>query len=148
MSKAQTPFEILGVTPADDMTTIRMAWRAKVRRLHPDVVGNTRAASSRLAEVNAAFDALQGHQPSKRAKAAKAAEEERAAHEAVRMAQEAARQRAELRHQREVAEAERRLAALEHAKAEALKAKLQGHMGTVQATAVNGYAVARKILAA
>ena len=148
MSRARTPFEILGVTPADDMATIRMAWRAKVRRLHPDVVGNTQAASNLLAEVNAAFDALQGHEPSKAAKAAQAAEEERVARMVARKAREAALQRAELRRRKEAVEAKRRLAALERAKVEAIKERLQGHMGTLQAKAANGYAAARKILAA
>lgn len=148
MSRARTPFEILDVTPADDMATIRMAWRAKVRRLHPDVVGNTRAASNRLAEVNAAFDALQGHAPLKAAKAAQAAEKERVARMAANIAHEAALQRAKLRRRKEAEEAKRRRTELERAKAEAIKDRLQGHMGTVQAKAANGYAAARKILAA
>lgn len=61
MSKKRTAFSILGVTPADDMATIRMAWRAKVRRLHPDRAADKSVATAELAEVNAAFDALQGH---------------------------------------------------------------------------------------
>ncbi|MEM9425657.1 MAG: J domain-containing protein [Pseudomonadota bacterium] len=56
-------FAVLGVTPADDMTTIRMAWRSKVRLLHPDRARNRAKATADLAEVNAAFDALQGHVP-------------------------------------------------------------------------------------
>lgn len=63
MNKGRTPFEILGVTPADDLQTIRLAWRAKVRRLHPDHAQNKTRATAQLAEVNAAFDALQGHVP-------------------------------------------------------------------------------------
>lgn len=56
-------FAVLGVSPADDMTTIRMAWRSKVRALHPDRARNRAKATADLAEVNAAFDALQGHVP-------------------------------------------------------------------------------------
>ncbi|MEL7149247.1 MAG: J domain-containing protein [Pseudomonadota bacterium] len=63
MGKTRSPFDILGVTPADDMATIRMAWRAKVRALHPDRAKNKRQATAALADVNAAFDALQGHEP-------------------------------------------------------------------------------------
>ncbi len=68
MSKKRTPFDILGVTPADEMTTIRLAWRAKVRLLHPDRMTDKAAATAELAEVNAAFDALQGHIPKRSAK--------------------------------------------------------------------------------
>ena len=63
MGKTRSPFDVLGVTPADDMATIRMAWRAKVRALHPDRAKNKRRATAALADVNAAFDALQGHEP-------------------------------------------------------------------------------------
>ena len=63
MGKLRSPFEVLGVTPADDMPTIRLAWRAKVRALHPDRAENKRRATAELAEVNAAFDALQRHEP-------------------------------------------------------------------------------------
>ncbi|MGR3511282.1 MAG: J domain-containing protein [Paracoccaceae bacterium] len=75
MRKNRKLFDLLGVSPADDMTTIRMAWRAKVRALHPDLAGDKALATERLAEVNAAFDALQGHmpKPSMRPKAANAA---------------------------------------------------------------------------
>lgn len=63
MKRTRSPFKILGVSPKDDMTTIRMAWREKVRRLHPDLAEDKVAATADLAEVNAAFDALQGHVP-------------------------------------------------------------------------------------
>ncbi|MEO0916710.1 MAG: J domain-containing protein [Pseudomonadota bacterium] len=63
MRKCQKAFELLDVSPSDDMTTIRMAWRAKVRALHPDQAQDKSWANARLAEVNAAFDALQGHVP-------------------------------------------------------------------------------------
>lgn len=63
MKKTRTPFDILGVSPADDMTVIRMAWRRKVRQYHPDQAFDKSAATAELAEINAAFDALQGHVP-------------------------------------------------------------------------------------
>ncbi len=148
MSKARTPFDILGVTPADEMTTIRMAWRAKVRRHHPDVAGNAPDATERLAEINAAFDALQGHVPSAEAKAAGAAEVARVVRKAKRAARAADKRRAEARRKAEAAAARQRTEALEAAKAEAIRARLEGHKGTIQAKAANGYARARRILAA
>lgn len=66
MSKARSPFAVLGVSPSDEMTTIRMAWRAKVRALHPDQAHDKAAATAKLAEANAAFDALQGHVPKRK----------------------------------------------------------------------------------
>lgn len=74
MRKNRKLFDLLGVSPADDITTIRMAWRAKVRALHPDLAEDKARATRQLAEVNAAFDALQGHvpKPSMRPKAANA----------------------------------------------------------------------------
>lgn len=63
MKRPRSPFDILEVSPSDDLTTIRLAWRAKVRRLHPDRAQNAALATAELAEVNAAFDALKGHKP-------------------------------------------------------------------------------------
>ncbi len=68
MKKNRSPFDILGVSPADDMTVIRMAWRRKVRQLHPDLAEDKASATAELAEVNAAFDAVQGHVPKRTAK--------------------------------------------------------------------------------
>lgn len=62
---APDPFKTLGVRPSDDMTTIRLAWRAKVRAHHPDHASDPVVATAELAEINAAFDALQGHVPRK-----------------------------------------------------------------------------------
>jgi curved DNA-binding protein CbpA len=145
MSKTRTPFDILGVTPADDMATIRMAWRAKVRQLHPDVAGNTKGSNERLAEVNAAFDALQGHKPKLRAEAPKTSD---AVRPVERARSEVRKQRAEARRKSDVEAARRAAQAAETAKAGAIRARLRDHMGTVYATAATGYAIARRILAA
>lgn len=69
MAHARCPFEVLGVSPEDDMPTIRMAWLAKVRLLHPDFAMDKARATDELATVNAAFDALQGHTPNHRVRA-------------------------------------------------------------------------------
>ena len=148
MKQHRSDFDILGVTPADDMATIRMAWRAKVRELHPDVAGNSAGSTERLMEVNAAFDALQGHEPSARARARKQADLERRAQTAELAARAAACRRAEERARLEAVQKKQRAAALERAKAAAIKARLKAHMGTVHARAANGYAAARKILVA
>lgn len=148
MKANRTPFEILGVTPADDMTTIRMAWRAKVRVLHPDVAGNTAQATERLAEINAAFDALQGHKPSAASRAARAADVEREARAARRAAKEAKRQRDVLRRRAEAARAERQASETKRAMDSARKAMLARHRGTLHAKAANAYASACKITAA
>ncbi|MEM6385893.1 MAG: J domain-containing protein [Pseudomonadota bacterium] len=102
MSEVRNPFDVLGVTPADDILTIRAAWRAKVRALHPDQAKNKAEATSRLAEVNAAFDALQSHVPSAEAQErARAKRDERAE----------ARAKAALKRRADAAERGRRRAA-------------------------------------
>lgn len=146
MSNTRTPFDILGVTPADDMATIRMAWRAKVRRLHPDVAGNTEGSTETLAEVNAAFDALQGHKPKVRAQPADAPKAAGAVRPVKHARTEDRKKRAAARCEAEAALREAQAA--ETARAEAIKARLWDHMGTVYAKAATGYAAARKILAA
>ncbi len=51
--------KLLGVSPRDDAATVRRAWRALVRTYHPDqFTGDKDAASKRLAELNAAYDAV------------------------------------------------------------------------------------------
>ncbi|MEM7752668.1 MAG: J domain-containing protein [Pseudomonadota bacterium] len=137
MRKTRSPFDILGVSPADDITAIRMAWRAKVRLLHPDRATDKAAATALLAEVNAAFDALQGHVPKLEAKATTERKAPRC-HER--------RQRAEL------AEATRRKAqaakrgAME--KAQAAQVKRKTGSGTISGRAAIGYAEARKAIRA
>lgn len=58
-------FDVLGVSPEDDITTIRLAWRRKVKELHPDIAEDKKAAGALLARINAAFGELQNHQPFK-----------------------------------------------------------------------------------
>ncbi len=87
-----SPWSLLGVSPEDDPATIRSAWRALVRSYHPDLARTDRAAANRkLAEINAAFDAVCDHEATRcRLDAARRAESARRA-EARRRA-EAARQ--------------------------------------------------------
>lgn len=150
MSKTRTPFDILGVSPSDDMTTIRMAWRAKVRLLHPDHADDRKTATAKLAAVNAAFDALQGHAPCKKVKAAGAAKRARDAAELIARAKRAARRRAEARQAAERASEEarrhREALALADAKKRAAKKRLMAQVGTINAKAAHGYAEARKVV--
>jgi len=63
-SAKPTPFEVLGVTPADDYATIRRAWKKLVKENHPDLNGQDKdAATARLTALNAAFDRLRNHAP-------------------------------------------------------------------------------------
>lgn len=58
-------FRLLGVPPDADAATIRTAWRALVRRYHPDQIRDDRAAADRrLADLNAAYDMDSSWQPS------------------------------------------------------------------------------------
>lgn len=61
------PWEVLGVSPTDDPATIRAAWRALVRSYHPDLAQADReGANRRLAEINAAFDAVSDPEAARR----------------------------------------------------------------------------------
>ena len=146
MSMTRNPFLILGVSPADDMTTIRMAWRAKVRLLHPDRAHDKKKATADLAEVNAAFDMLRGHVPTAQVKAGKVRQDA----ELQERARRAAKHRAEARRRAEErAEAARRhREALERgaAKAHAAKTRLEAEMGTINARAAQGYEAARRVV--
>ena len=96
------PWKLLGVSPWDSPAVIRQAWRALVRSYHPDLAGTDREAANRkLAEINAAFDAvterdsiirraeeLRRAQAEKRAAAARRAEAQRRAEAARRMEEE------------------------------------------------------------
>ena len=54
-----SPYEILGVSPLDDFTTIRAAWRRLVKTCHPDVwYGTAEEATARLMAVNDAYDLI------------------------------------------------------------------------------------------
>lgn len=59
------PYEVLGVSPQDDMATIRAAWRAAVRESHPDRLHArglpseaVKLAESRLMAVNRAWEQI------------------------------------------------------------------------------------------
>lgn len=85
-----SPWDVLGVSPLDEPDEIRKAWRALVRSYHPDMARTDReAANQRLAEINAAFDAISNRESAMRM----AAELRRA--EAAR--REEANRRAEIR---------------------------------------------------
>ena len=143
MSTARTPFDILGVSSADDMTTIRMAWRAKVRLLHPDRARDKVKATAQLAEVNAAFDALQGHVPPASARAAQA----RAREAVLREFRDLVRHKLDVERTARLAarraDAARKARELSEAKARAADARLRADRGTINARAVRGYAAAR-----
>lgn len=60
-------FRSLGVSPDADRATVRKAWRALVRRYHPDQVrGDKVEANRRLAELNSAFDLATAWEPDPR----------------------------------------------------------------------------------
>ncbi len=88
-------FDLLGVSPTDDPKKIQSAWRALVRTYHPDQYrGDKAGANARLAELNAAYDAVEAcHQFDARAAYAQAAAQRAAAerNEAIRRRAEAAR---------------------------------------------------------
>ncbi|MCG6885459.1 MAG: J domain-containing protein [Silicimonas sp.] len=148
MTRPRSPFAILGVSPADDMTTIRIAWRAKVRALHPDRACDKVRANADLAEVNAAFDALQGHVPSLPARTAQA----RAAEAVVRAFRDTARRKAEAERRERLAarkaELVRKARELSEARARAAAARLRADRGTINERAALGYAAARRIVQA
>lgn len=59
MMQLERAFQILGISPASDAAAIRTAWRALVRSYHPDMSKeDPQGANDRLAEINAAFDAV------------------------------------------------------------------------------------------
>jgi hypothetical protein len=57
------PYTVLGVAPGASQAAIRAAWRRLAREHHPDLateVGERRAATRRMAEINAAYNELRG----------------------------------------------------------------------------------------
>ena len=56
------PHAVLGVQPGASQATIKAAWRRLAREHHPDLVGEDgaakRSATRRMAEINAAYEAL------------------------------------------------------------------------------------------
>ncbi|WP_425071059.1 J domain-containing protein [Sagittula sp. S175] len=60
----QTPFEILGVSVADDAATIRAAWKRLVKANHPDrCPADAARLTAKLVELNDAYDKLKNHVP-------------------------------------------------------------------------------------
>ena len=53
------PYHVLGVAPGASQDEIRTAYRAAARRLHPDRAGHDPRAADHMAELNAAYAALQ-----------------------------------------------------------------------------------------
>ena len=59
MHDLKVAFDLLGIEPSNDEKIVRQAWRALVRTYHPDMAKTDPAgANKRLAEINAAFDAV------------------------------------------------------------------------------------------
>lgn len=57
------PYEVLGVSPNDDEETIKKAYRALVKKYHPDRYANTplaAEANEKLKEINRAYDIITG----------------------------------------------------------------------------------------
>jgi hypothetical protein len=57
------PHAVLGVAPGASQAVIKAAWRRLARQHHPDLavdVGERRAATRRMAEINAAYNELRG----------------------------------------------------------------------------------------
>lgn len=59
MNTIETAFDILGIPQDSDPKTVMAAWRALVRRYHPSIAKtDPQGANRKLAEINAAFDAV------------------------------------------------------------------------------------------
>jgi len=59
MTQLQAAFDLLGVSPDSDPATVKKAWHVLVRSYHPDMANtDPQAANRRLAEINAAYDAV------------------------------------------------------------------------------------------
>lgn len=58
---ARDPYEVLGVEPGASVATVKAAWRRLARANHPDLAADAaaqRKATRRMAEINAAYEAL------------------------------------------------------------------------------------------
>lgn len=64
------PYEVLGVERGATQATIKAAWRRLARQHHPDLtgkdVGSVRAATRRMAQINAAYERLRDGPDAKR----------------------------------------------------------------------------------
>jgi curved DNA-binding protein CbpA len=65
------PHDILGIERGAGMVAVKAAWRRLARAHHPDLSGSdpaaARAATARMAEINAAYDLLRQHDAERRA---------------------------------------------------------------------------------
>jgi curved DNA-binding protein CbpA len=106
--KRQSPFQILGVTPAATKSEIRKAWKTLVKANHPDRNPNDRdGATERLVAVNAAYDKLRNHEPIILKSHTKAANDHPKAKQARQTAETEAKQRAAAQAAKARAEAQR-----------------------------------------
>lgn len=94
-------YDLLEVTPDVSDKEMRSAWRKLVRRYHPDLAKtDPEEASRRMAEINAAYDAVAHHrsqtdkQPDPKSQHKENARAAQAARRAAQKAEEAKRQRA------------------------------------------------------
>ncbi len=65
------PFDVLGVARGADQKSVKAAWRRLAREHHPDLTGDdpgaARAATRRMAEINAAYEVLRRRDVERRA---------------------------------------------------------------------------------
>ncbi|KAI0547883.1 hypothetical protein F4679DRAFT_597109 [Xylaria curta] len=54
----QTPYQILGVSQDDDMTTVKRAWRALCFSSHPDKAGQTAEAHENFIRIRKAYESI------------------------------------------------------------------------------------------
>ena len=54
----EDPYVVLGLAPGASPDEVTAAYRALAKSLHPDRAGDDRRATERMAEVNAAYDAV------------------------------------------------------------------------------------------
>lgn len=123
MDKVLSAFEILGISPHSSDAEIRSAWRALVRTYHPDMAkSDPEEANRRMAEINAAVDAIAALSETDKAVYREAEQNRRRAEEQAeqrRRAARAARARAQANQAR--TEAETRAKTQTEAGAEARK---------------------------
>lgn len=52
------PYEVLGVSPDADDTTVTKAYRSLARRYHPDLNPGDKSAEQKMQEINSAYDTI------------------------------------------------------------------------------------------
>lgn len=151
----QTPFEILGVSVADDAATIRAAWKRLVKANHPDrCPADAARLTAKLVELNDAYDKLKNHVPfhsarpaapdfsgaAAQAEAARAAAHAKAHERAQAQAEAKAKARADAESARRKAEADARAAA----KARAAAAEAARRAAEIAARKANPLSAAQR----